>query len=331
MATRTTLSAKLDVGGRLTRFQATLPAPGRGTVLAVRPATPIEHSGRRYLTRASGATAFGGAVLTLFTSGIFANLSQSMVGTTGMLIGMALIAIGMVTWVDPAKRKMPAGAAAIVLGVLSLPFSIGGLVVGALSAVIGGALLVAYEPPTGPMVVETRRGGLLQRIAAAIIDFTLVLILQITVGRLIPGVNNGTEASNTISVLIAWILCWSLAVLVPAVMVRRTLGRLVVGLRVVDLRTGGRVETVPTVIRELTRAVLTIGSFIVCARVFSDHGFWAAMLALWFVVAATVLLEWFDVVDRFTGSTVGHDVAAPLINPNEMGPTQVVARLRPAR
>lgn len=282
--------------------------PASAPALAVRPASATEQSGRRYLARACGVTAAGGVVITALTSGIFANLSDSLVGTTGMVIGLALIAIAMVAWFDAGTRKLGPGAAAIVLGVVSLPFAFGGLIVGALCCVIGGAMLVAYEPPTGTLVVETRRAGWLQRSVAALVDFSLVLGLQIVLGRFVPGVDNGRSPSNTVSVLVAWFLCWTLAVLVPTLMVRRTPGRLLVGLRLVDSVTGRRLDSVPAVARELARGALTIGVFLTVARTFSNNGFWPAMLVAWVGLVLLVVTVWFDLLDRATGSTVGHDV-----------------------
>jgi Family of unknown function (DUF6114) len=67
-------------------------------------------------------------------------------GVFGVLIGILLIAAGIVLWVNPAHRVFY-GIAGIVLGIVSFPASnLGGFVLGMLLAIIGGALAFAWVP-----------------------------------------------------------------------------------------------------------------------------------------------------------------------------------------
>jgi hypothetical protein len=67
-------------------------------------------------------------------------------GVFGVLIGILLIAAGIVVWVNPAHRVFY-GVAGIVLGIVSFPASnLGGFVLGMLLAIIGGALAFAWVP-----------------------------------------------------------------------------------------------------------------------------------------------------------------------------------------
>jgi hypothetical protein len=67
-------------------------------------------------------------------------------GVFGVLIGVLLIAAGIVVWVNPTHRVFY-GIAGIVLGIVSFPASnLGGFLIGMLLAIIGGALAFAWAP-----------------------------------------------------------------------------------------------------------------------------------------------------------------------------------------
>jgi hypothetical protein len=67
-------------------------------------------------------------------------------GVFGVLIGILLIASGIVLWVNPTHRVFY-GIAGIALGIISFPASnLGGFVLGMLLAIIGGALAFAWAP-----------------------------------------------------------------------------------------------------------------------------------------------------------------------------------------
>jgi hypothetical protein len=67
-------------------------------------------------------------------------------GVFGVLIGLLLIAAGIMIWVNPLHRVFY-GIAGIVLGIVSFPTSnLGGFFIGMLLAMVGGALAFAWEP-----------------------------------------------------------------------------------------------------------------------------------------------------------------------------------------
>src|SRR5580693_3598367 len=79
-------------------------------------------------------------------------------GVFGVLIGILLIAAGIVLWVNPTHRVFY-GIAGIVLGIISFPASnLGGFVLGMLLAIIGGALAFAWVPAE-PQSVDAAPSG----------------------------------------------------------------------------------------------------------------------------------------------------------------------------
>jgi hypothetical protein len=79
-------------------------------------------------------------------------------GVFGVLIGVLLIAAGIVLWVNPAHRVFY-GIAGIVLGIVSFPASnLGGFLLGMLLAIIGGALAFAWVPADPESVAAAPAG-----------------------------------------------------------------------------------------------------------------------------------------------------------------------------
>jgi hypothetical protein len=67
-------------------------------------------------------------------------------GVFGVLIGALLIVAGLVAWFNQTNKTFY-GIAGIVLGIVSFPTSnLGGLIIGMLMAIIGGALVFAWTP-----------------------------------------------------------------------------------------------------------------------------------------------------------------------------------------
>jgi hypothetical protein len=71
-------------------------------------------------------------------------------GVFGVLIGLLLVAAGVMLWVNPAHRVFY-GIAGIALGIVSFPASnLGGFILGMLLAIIGGSLGFAWAPAALP-------------------------------------------------------------------------------------------------------------------------------------------------------------------------------------
>jgi uncharacterized protein DUF6114 len=77
-------------------------------------------------------------------------------GVFGVLIGLLLIAAGIMIWVNPLHRVFY-GIAGIVLGIVSFPTSnLGGFFIGMLLAMVGGAIAFAWEPGEPEEAAEQR-------------------------------------------------------------------------------------------------------------------------------------------------------------------------------
>jgi hypothetical protein len=77
-------------------------------------------------------------------------------GVFGVLIGALLVAAGLVIWLNPTHKTFY-GIAGIVLGIVSFPASnLGGLFLGMLLAIIGGAIAFAWTPVEPDLAGESR-------------------------------------------------------------------------------------------------------------------------------------------------------------------------------
>ncbi|MEU1229483.1 DUF6114 domain-containing protein [Streptomyces sp. NPDC005828] len=88
------------------------------------------------------------------------NITLALATTAGagaLIIGVLLITLGLTMWFQPIVRVF-AGVAAIVLALVSIPVSnFGGLVIGFLLALIGGAMSASWAPARP--VEETEESG----------------------------------------------------------------------------------------------------------------------------------------------------------------------------
>jgi hypothetical protein len=80
-------------------------------------------------------------------------------GVFGVLIGALMIAAGIVIWFNPTHKTFY-GIAGVVLGIVSFPASnLGGLFLGMLLAIVGGALAVAWTPAEFALVPAAEEPG----------------------------------------------------------------------------------------------------------------------------------------------------------------------------
>ena len=80
-------------------------------------------------------------------------------GVFGVLIGALLIVAGLATWFN-AMHKTFYSIAGIVLGIVSFPASnLGGLFIGMLLAIIGGAIAFAWTPAEPAQAAEPQKRG----------------------------------------------------------------------------------------------------------------------------------------------------------------------------
>lgn len=90
--------------------------------------------------------ASGALVLLLPSSRLTVLAAPGVAGATGLLVGTLLLATGVVLAIAPCQHTM-CGMAGIVLALISFVTpSLGGLVVGMLLGLTGGAFALAWEP-----------------------------------------------------------------------------------------------------------------------------------------------------------------------------------------
>jgi hypothetical protein len=68
-------------------------------------------------------------------------------GASALIIGVLLVTLGLTMWFQSAVRIF-AGVASILLGLVSIPMTNLGALVGFLFAIVGGALAIAWSPGT---------------------------------------------------------------------------------------------------------------------------------------------------------------------------------------
>lgn len=92
------------------------------------------------------------------------HLTLTMATTAGagsLIIGVLLVTLGLTMWFQSIVRVF-AGVATILLALVSIPVSnIGGFMMGALLALVGGGLSISWAPgrPAGPDDEHTREAG----------------------------------------------------------------------------------------------------------------------------------------------------------------------------
>jgi Family of unknown function (DUF6114) len=119
-------------------------------------------------------------------------------GVFGVLIGVLLIACGIVLLLNPAHRTFY-GIAGVALGILSFPASnLGGFFLGMLLAIVGGSMAFAWTPLAEAKAAEA---GLPRRMAIA------AMPLLLTGGLLgSPGTSDAPAAPQPVCIL--WIFCF---------------------------------------------------------------------------------------------------------------------------
>jgi hypothetical protein len=266
-----------------------------------------QEAGRRVLARAAIAGLFGGLLIAVVSQSFVGIGAGSMTTQGGLAIGMLIVVASGLPLLAPTSGKVVPGAIVALLAVASVPVSLGGLLLGSLASLYAGAILVAFDPPRGPVRVETVRARYTQRMAALAVDGVAALVVQQVFYRL-----TGPDVAGRVDVATAWLLAWVLVFLAPSLATTRTLGRLVADTRLQavggDRHDPDRPTLLAVSIREILRGVLAIGGVISVIELVVD-GF-TAPVALAFT-AATVgsigLLVGHERVDAYVGAEAVHD------------------------
>lgn len=266
--------------------------------------TDAEATGRRILLRAAFTAGIGGAIISLFSFAFGPRFFVADVRALGILSGLVIIALACVAPIGAESRKTALGALIIVAAVVAFPIAAGGYFVGSIVAVIGGALLVAYEPPSDEVEVVVRPAGRIRRFVALAVDFVAAFALHRLLFAVVP-----SFFSTTVNVLVAWAFCWMIISVVPTIWTRRTLGRILVVLRLADPHTADRADPMSVLARELLRGVIAIGGFFLVLRVAlgDELRVVPAMLAVVALALVGFAIERFRVMDELTGAVSVYD------------------------
>lgn len=284
---------------------AGLPVDRVTTGVNVRTATGSETSGQRILTRAAITTALGGGVIALVSAAFGTRMFAADARIWGLFCGLAIVALGVLAPVGADSRKLVHGAIVIVLGIVSFPIALGGYVFGAIATIVGGAMLVAYEPPVGQVSIQTERAGTIRRVAALIVDFAVAFVAQRILYLLA-----GSFFTNTVNVVMSWLIVWFVVAVEPAILSRRTPGKLLLSIRTADWRTGHRSSTWGAAVRETIRGAVVVGTlFAVWAASLRDsfEGL-RGLLMLLVIIGLVALAEAADIVGRLSGTMSAYDV-----------------------
>lgn len=222
-----------------------------------------------------------------------------------MFVGLSIAALGALSIPLPQQRKYVQGAFILVLSIVSFPIAMGGYVLGALAGIVGGAMLIGYEPPTGPVRIETRPAHLIRRLVALVVDFTLAFGLQRLLFALFPPL-----FSSTFNVIISWIFVWAVIALEPVILSRRTAGRLLMSLRVADWETGERPSNTAALKREIYRGTYVIVTLFVVWSAIFQASFSPVRGIVNFIVMFILglALDLYHAAGRFSHTIDVHDV-----------------------
>jgi hypothetical protein len=231
-------------------------------------------------------------------SGVIA-MGASDVGT---IIGGLAIALGLLLLARPDAAWL-LGAGAVLVGVVSFPMSLGGLVIGSLFIVLGGALAAAWSPAPDDSTVEVRAAPIPRRLLAAAVDVGLLAALATAVG---VGALNGvltTWGAYGVVTVVMWI-----ALVLPSTL----LAGATAGKWLVDLRVDGADEPPQrraVVGRELVRFVaVALTASIVVGSMAEGAGVVGTVVVGILMTGAWAFVLWTEWVphDRLAGTTVVH-------------------------
>ncbi len=275
-----------------------------GRELARRDASAAEATGRRTLVRAAFTCVVGGGIITLVSMAFGPRFFTNDVRALGILVGLAIVALGAVAPIGTESRKTGLGALIIVAAILAFPIAAGGYFIGSIISVIGGSLLVAYEPPPSDVEVTVRRAGRVRRATGLVVDFVAAFVAHRLLFALAPDF-----FTSSVNVVVAWAFAWLAVAVVPTMWTRRTPGRVLVVLRLVDVVDAARAPFGRALLREALRGVVAIGGFLVLARALLGDQLAVGRFALAALVLAVIglALERLHVLDRLTGTVSVYD------------------------
>lgn len=202
--------------------------------------------------KAAVLTLLGGGLvawvpLSLLPASFLAGSRSSMV-FLGLTIGLLVVALGLFLLAYP-HASVGIGALVVVLSIVAFPATLGGLLVGSVLGICGGASAVAWRPAPQGSVLEVRPGGVIRRAEAFAVD----LVVFVTTYGLAAGLAFSDEVQTWPGFAAVVGLSWAAVNLPGTVVAGGSPGKLAADLRVVG--PGGQP---PGLVRTLVREVLRL-------------------------------------------------------------------------
>jgi len=144
----------------------------------------------------------------------------------GIAISLVLVTLGLLLLASP-RSALPLGAFCVVFGVLAFPLALGGLLLGSLLVIGGGALAVGWSPVPAGTQVRWGAAGFPSRLAALVVDLLLYAPVLLGVAALLDGPMRRSRAVAVAVEAAVW-----LAVAVPGTATGASPGKRLLRLRV---------------------------------------------------------------------------------------------------
>ena len=268
------------------------------TTLPLRPG-PATEADRPW--RAAALTALGGLLTVVVSVGMRrSGVIAFGVGDAGTIVGGLSLLLGLFMLARP-EQSLVFGGLAVLAGVVSFPMSLGGLVIGAVLTVLGGALGAAWSPASENAVLHVRTAPAARRLAALLIDGLLAGGLAVACSATV------LHGATTAAAWLFWPLlgvAWLAVVLPTTLLLGVTPGKWLTRLAVVAEPDGLTTRRGLAVREGLRVAVLVVVSVLLVALLSQGPLLVAAVAVVLLGTAGVLLHVGVAPHDRLAGSTV---------------------------
>src|SRR3954452_20944883 len=209
--------------------------------------------------RGSIVAFLGGALIVLVAMTISQGYFNFGVAERGQVIGLIICALALTAVSAPHSAPI-LGAGIVVAGVVSFPIGLGGLIIGSILSVVGGGLVAARQLAPQGALLRVGPAPAWSRLGAFVID----LILLIALTLFLRGVADDAVGKDNPILFVLPLTIWAVIRAWCGSRYGWTPGRLFVGLRLRDARTGAPPSFRIAFVREVA---LLIGVVVVGAVV----------------------------------------------------------------
>lgn len=221
--------------------------------------------------RGSIVAFLGGGIIVLVAMTVSQGWFNFGVAERGQVIGLIICALAL-TAVSAPQSSALLGAGIVVAGVVSFPIGLGGLIVGAILSVVGGGLVAAWQLPPKRAVLRIVPAPAWSRLGAFAID----LLLLVGASLFLRGVADDAVGKHNPILFVLPLTIWAVIRAWCGARYGWTPGRLFVGLRLRDARTGAPPSFRIAFVREIALLIGVIAVGVVASGGFNlllgDHG-----------------------------------------------------------